>query len=217
MIWQTSLLNPEVVEKFTTYYKDELFESGNRSNPDQNVKQSLQMIAGPVNTSLVNIFWNEMNNHTTFGSIFLIKKTSQAYFNWYKEGHFYDWHLDSYPVGGVNADMSVSILLSDPDEYEGGELVIKVGNTETSHKPKAGTAIVYNTGMWHKVNPVTKGNRKVICIWYESIIHNSFVRNHMIDWGETMWGASEDQIDHKLKSRLEQHRLNIIREYGRPI
>lgn len=218
MIWQIDLLESEIVKKFTSYYRDDLFESGNRSNPDTEIKQSLEMTqSGPVYNSLTKIFWEHVHNHANFGNMFLVKKISQSYFNWYKEGHFYDWHLDCYPVGGVNADMSVSILLSDPDEYEGGELVIKVGNIETLHKPKAGTAIIYNTGMWHKVNPVTKGSRKVICVWYESVIQNSFIRNHMIDWGETMWNATDDQLDYRLRGRLEQHRINIIREYGRPI
>ena len=133
---------------------------------------------------------------------------SQLYFLWYKPGHFYNWHMDSHPCGGVNADMSMTIFLN--DDYEGGELVIKVGNVETSHKPKAGTVVIYNTGALHKINPVTKGDRKVIVGWLESDIQDSFMRSHLIDYSHLMHSMPSDS---PYLVELEQMRLNLIRQY----
>jgi len=116
--------------------------------------------------------------------------------------------MDSHPCGGVNADMSMTIFLN--DDYEGGELVIKVGNIETSHKPKAGTVIIYNTGALHKINPVTKGDRKVIVGWLESDIQDSFMRSHLIDYSRVMHSMPSDS---PYLVELEQMRLNLIRQY----
>ncbi len=208
MIWQSDLLSPDIVEYITSYYKDNNFQSGNISNPDTSVKQSLMMKWTDPYNRLVNGVWSEIKKKDNFTKIYLIKQMSQLYFLWYKQGHFYNWHMDDHPCGGVNADMSMTIFLN--DDYEGGELVIKVGNVETTHKPKAGTVILYNTGLMHKINPVTKGDRKVIVGWIESDVQDSFMRSHLIEYSEVMDAMDADN-PHLVQ--LEQLRVNLIRQY----
>jgi PKHD-type hydroxylase len=208
MIWQSDLLSQDIVEYITSHYKDKNFQCGSISNPDSSVKQNLIMKWTDPYNRLNEGVWSEIKKKDKFTTLYSIKQMSQLYFLWYKPGHFYNWHMDSHPCGGVNADMSMTIFLN--DDYEGGELVIKVGNVETSHKPKAGTVVIYNTGMMHKINPVTKGDRKVIVGWLESDIQDSFMRSHLIDYSHLMHSMPSDS---PYLVELEQMRLNLIRQY----
>ena len=82
----------------------------------------------------------------------------------YRVGHFYDWHMD---IGKGNLSMrklSLSLQLSDPISYEGGELEIQLGNGKPA--PKAlGTVIVFPSYLSHRVTPVTRGNRWSLVAW----------------------------------------------------
>lgn len=208
MIWYSDLLTEDAVKTLSSYYVLDNFQSGNHSNPDTTIKQNLMMkyLTSYQNASAY--LNQQINKNTDFYNINLIHKTSQCYFSWYRENHYYNWHIDNYPCAGVNADMSMTIFLN--DDYDGGELVIKVGDCETSHKPKPGTAVMYNTGLWHKVNPVTRGDRKVILMWIESEIKDPFIRSHVRELGKIVTSLDGEQMH-----QLEQQRINMIRHYGR--
>ena len=90
-----------------------------------------------------------------------------------EEEQFYDWHLDSYKEWRkFNRKISGVLLLSDPDEYEGGELeIIHDGNPNNSikFKPDKGHISFFASNMPHKVHPVTKGIRRSLVFWVEGI------------------------------------------------
>jgi PKHD-type hydroxylase len=80
------------------------------------------------------------------------------------EGH-YDWHMDAgTPQNGVQRKLSISILLSDPSEFEGGELQFK-GIEDQKILTKQGSIVVFPSFIEHKVTPVTKGVRYSAVTW----------------------------------------------------
>jgi len=80
------------------------------------------------------------------------------------EGH-YDWHMDSFPPkDGTQRKLSISILLSDPSEFEGGELQFK-GMEDQKILTKQGSIVVFPSFIEHKVTPVTKGVRYSAVTW----------------------------------------------------
>jgi PKHD-type hydroxylase len=80
------------------------------------------------------------------------------------EGH-YDWHIDSYPPKeGIQRKLSISILLSDPSEFEGGELQFK-GIENQKILTKQGSIVVFPSFIEHRVTPVTKGVRYSAVTW----------------------------------------------------
>ena len=79
-----------------------------------------------------------------------------------KLGQFYHPHHDS-PILG---EFSTSIVLN--DDFEGGELQLRVGSEVKNFKFKPGEAVTYPTGMDHCVRPVTKGVRKALVLWTKS-------------------------------------------------
>jgi len=82
-----------------------------------------------------------------------------------KNGHF-NWHMDSGDsYGGPQRKLSISILLSDPDEYEGGDFQFFDGWPHTVTHKERGTMIIFPSWLQHRVTPVTKGVRKALVGW----------------------------------------------------
>ena len=77
---------------------------------------------------------------------------------------FYDWHIDVGPNDPYRK-ISMSIQLTDPSEYEGGELQLKSNNSITTVSKKKGTIIFFPSFMLHRVTPVTKGVRHSLVGW----------------------------------------------------
>ena len=78
---------------------------------------------------------------------------------------YYDWHIDMGP-GKANRKLSLVCQLSEPSEYEGGELQINTGGILATEKEK-GTVIIFPSYLLHRVTPVTKGVRRSLVLWIE--------------------------------------------------
>lgn len=85
-------------------------------------------------------------------------------YNETEQGH-YDWHIDS---GGteVTRKLSMALLLSNPSEFEGGQLQLKVGNDDAMDvEQRKGRAWFFPSYVLHRVTPVTKGVRRSLVVW----------------------------------------------------
>ena len=99
----------------------------------------------------------------------------------YDVGQTYGIHSDSAVVNGVRTDVSFTLFLEDPTSYEGGELAIDTGYGETHFKLNAGDAVLYPTGMLHRVIPIRKGTRTVAIGWVQSKIRDTKQRECIAD------------------------------------
>jgi PKHD-type hydroxylase len=83
------------------------------------------------------------------------------------EENHYDWHIDSASQKHITPrKLSMSLLLSDPSEFEGGDLMVKTANDVACILPqKKGRAWFFPSYTLHKVTPVTKGTRKSLVMW----------------------------------------------------
>lgn len=102
-----------------------------------------------------------------------------------KDGGFYGPHVDNALMGQGNArmrsDLSFTLFLTPPDEYDGGELVVHSASTTQSIKAAAGQLVLYPSSSIHEVRPVTRGER-VVCIgWIESLIADPTQRELLFD------------------------------------
>lgn len=92
----------------------------------------------------------------------------------YGPGMEYGFHVDSTLMHGgrVRTDLGMTLFLSDPESYEGGELEVQLGNDERSsqlYKLPAGSIVVYPANYLHRVRKVTKGERVAIICWMQSL------------------------------------------------
>lgn len=87
----------------------------------------------------------------------------------YREGHHYSWHIDAFPAfTQYERKISATIVLSDPEDYEGGEFLLVPGGNILEPivmKPKMGDVIFFASWMPHQVNPVKSGIRKSLVAW----------------------------------------------------
>jgi len=87
------------------------------------------------------------------------------YTEYYEGGGQYDWHMDC-GVGIQNQrKVSVTVQLSSPDEYEGGDLEFMLGAGHIKAPRKQGAAVIFPSFFLHRVTPVTKGTRKSFVLW----------------------------------------------------
>lgn len=100
----------------------------------------------------------------------------------YSASDFYDWHVDVALLANRRTDLSFTIFLSNHDEYEGGDLQINDGNMNYTIKGKSGEMIVYPSGLLHKVNKITKGERLVIVGWLNSHIKIEEYRKRLLEF-----------------------------------
>jgi len=160
----------EEIDKIFEITKDEKFQSG--------------IAGGVVNQSYrrSNVKWIPYNKETKWiydKLTVIVKSSNRDMWNFdlvgfgeeiqigeYRDDElgFYDWHLDV----GENSDyrkLSISVQLTDPDTYEGGELYFKTGKNERKADSGKGTVVIFPSYFLHKVTPVTKGIRHSLVVW----------------------------------------------------
>jgi PKHD-type hydroxylase len=102
-------------------------------------------------------------------------------FSRYAEGKSYGVHMDNAMMSDQRVDMSMTLFLSDPADYDGGELVIYFSTGEQSIKLPAGSAVLYPTSAFHEVKEVTRGQRQVCVTWIRSLVRDPTAREILLD------------------------------------
>jgi PKHD-type hydroxylase len=111
--------------------------------------------------------------------------TTQALFNRYDVGMTYGPHVDAPVMGGignaVRSDVAITVFLSDPKSYAGGDLVVDAHGMEYGFKLEAGSAIAYPANSLHHVTPITQGSRYAAVIWVQSQVRDTAKRELLWD------------------------------------
>lgn len=106
-------------------------------------------------------------------------------FNRYGTGMQYGPHVDTPVMGGmgsaVRSDIAITLFLSDPESYDGGELVMHTSGMQYEFKLKAGEAIAYPANTLHHVKPVTRGVRQAGIMWVQSMVRDPARRELLWD------------------------------------
>jgi PKHD-type hydroxylase len=135
----------------------------------------------------------------------------------YKPGMKYGAHADAafiqLPGATIRSDLSCTIFLNDPKDYDGGELQLRLGDAELSFKLKPGEAIVYPSDSFHQVIPVTRGERLVAITFIQSRIQDPFRRNLLFELNEV--AALEGlKMDSENYGRLQLIQQNLLRYWA---
>lgn len=121
-------------------------------------------------------FWMDIANKEAKWN-YKIDSVEMAQFTIYEKGYYYDWHVDSFKKPnkeGRIRKLSMTLSLSEGDEYKGGELEFAT-HGKTPHEVDTyclkeirskGSLVVFPSYVWHRVKPVTKGIRKSLVVWF---------------------------------------------------
>ena len=109
-------------------------------------------------------YGNLANKECKWG--FEVNQFESVQFAEYGIGQKYNWHIDNFPLSGSEIDRKITVvcLMSDPANFEGGELILRLYN-EYTPPLKKGSVIAFPSIIEHKVTPVTKGVRYSATMW----------------------------------------------------
>ncbi len=170
------LLKLEELETIDFLLEKSQFIDGARtaSLAAKTVKNNLQIDSNDLETlpQLQSLLLEALKTSPLFQIFTLPKSICPIIFSKYFEGMTYGWHVDSPQMGSptVRTDLAMTIFLSEPNTYEGGELLIHGSQGITTYKPNKGDAVVYPCSYLHCVNPITKGERRAAVTWIQSEI-----------------------------------------------
>ena len=142
-------------------------------------------------------------------------------FNRYSESEHYGFHVDAAVMRLPNSnevlrsDVSMTLFLSNPNEYEGGELVIHTEFGEQKVKLPAGYAVMYPSSSLHKVTPVTKGTRVAAITWIQSMVGDLTTRQSLYNLDQTIQAlVAEDNTSREHLDSLHHVYHNLVRQHA---
>lgn len=153
-----------------------------------------------------------MNNQTFVEHAFP-KAVLRPTFNRYDVGMDYGAHVDAAFMnqGRMRADLSITVFLSEPADYDGGELVIMDGAAEHSIKYPAGDAVLYPTMSLHRVTPVARGSRLAANTRIESCVPDPHRREILSQFAEAKYYFEAQAPDVPAAHALRVALFNLTR------
>ena len=150
------------------------------------VKKNLQVAMGtPEYEQIARVVRESFMRSSELQAALLPAAATPVLFNRYGQGMEYGPHVDAPIMGSmsnaVRSDIAITIFLSDPRSYDGGELSVLMNGIGTQFKLEAGAAIAYPANTLHHVTPVTRGARDAAIIWVQSQIRDPAQRELLWD------------------------------------
>ena len=185
------------------------------------VKSNLQLpVDSPLAQKMGTLILDKLSRNPLYLSAALPLRVLPPRFNRYEGGGTYGNHIDNalFVIPGtaikVRTDVSTTVFFSDPDEYEGGELVVEDTFGHQSVKLAAGDAILYPGTSLHRVNPVTQGTRYASFFWTQSLVQSDEQRRLLFDLDQSIQQLTADCPDHPRLSALSGTYHNLLRMWS---
>ncbi|MCJ2178300.1 Fe2+-dependent dioxygenase [Novosphingobium album (ex Hu et al. 2023)] len=158
----------------------------------------------PVKAELGRAVLAALKRSPLFFAAALPRKILPPRFNRYTGGGEYGFHIDGAVMSigedeHLRSDVSCTLFLNDPDEYDGGRLIISDTYGEHVVAKAAGDAIIYPSSSLHRVEPVTRGARIASFFWIQSLVRDDSQRRTLFELDTsiqkfTLDGADEDAL-----------------------
>ncbi len=160
-----------------------------------------------------------LERHPLFVSAALPLRVYPPLFNKYEGGGSFGNHVDNAvrQVPGtahrLRTDLSATLFLADPDEYEGGELCVE--DTYGVHRVKlpAGDLVLYPSTSLHHVTPVTRGARVASFFWIQSLVRDDGQRTLLFDLDTAIQRLNRDAPEHTSTVQLTGVYHNLLRQW----
>lgn len=160
--------------------------------------------------------------NSTFFAAALPKRIYPPLFNRYAGGQSFGFHVDNAVrydrsrggIDPVRTDLSATLFLSAPDEYDGGELVIEDTYGTQQVKLPAGHLVLYPGTSLHRVTPVTRGARVASFFWIQSMLREDAQRRLMFDLDVSIRTLTRDMPEHPSLVQLTGVYHNLLRRWA---
>ncbi len=184
------------------------------------VKRNEQLAGtSPVRRELGEIVLRALANNPLFFSAALPLKYLPPRFNRYAGGGTYGFHVDGAVMNlaqgeQLRSDVSCTLFLNDPDDYDGGELVVSDTYGEHAVKLPAGDLIVYPSTSLHQVTPVTRGARIASFFWVQSLIRDDAKRRMLFEIDTALTRLRGTSGDNEAVLQLTGVYHNLLRQWA---
>jgi PKHD-type hydroxylase len=223
MLHIPGILSAEQVAQMRQQLRDTDWIDGRASVGPQGaqVKRNRQLAEGsPLALELGQTISAALMAHPLFFSSVLPLRILAPYFNSYAGGEHYGLHVDGAiraqrpGLPAIRADVSTTVFLSDPDEYEGGELVVVDAYGTHEVKLPAGDAIIYPSGSVHEVLPVTSGERIASFLWTQSMVREDAKRALLFELDTNIQKLRAAHGESEATVGLTGHYHNLLRMWA---
>jgi PKHD-type hydroxylase len=176
----------------------------------------------PVARELGALVLEALARNSTFFSAALPQRIYPPLFNRYGGGQSFGFHVDnavrydrsSGSAEAIRTDLSATLFLSAPEDYDGGELVIEDTYGVQRVKLQAGDLVLYPGTSLHKVTPVTRGERIASFFWIQSLLREDAQRRLMFDLDVSIRRLTQDLPDHPALVQLTGVYHNLLRRWA---
>ena len=159
-----------------------------------------------------------LRRNPTFHRVAIPRSIRPPLINCYREGMNYGPHVDDALMGGAaqkaRTDLSVTVALNSPEDYDDGELVIQSPFGDQEVKLPAGAAVVYSSSSVHRVAPVRGGERLAAVTWVQSYVRNAQKREMLNDLYRIREKMSDLDPDAREFALADKTYVNLLRMWS---
>ncbi|HEV7775760.1 MAG TPA: Fe2+-dependent dioxygenase [Luteibacter sp.] len=184
------------------------------------VKRNLQLPeASPLRQELGQVVLAALARHPLYHASVLPLRTLPPRFNRYEGGGQYGFHIDGAIMASgdgppIRSDVSCTLFLSEPDDYDGGELIVSDTYGEHEIKLPAGDAIIYPSSSLHRVMPVTRGTRYASFFWAQSLVRDDHSRRLLLEMDAAIQKLTEADANAEAVLQLTGVYHNLLRRWA---
>jgi PKHD-type hydroxylase len=176
--------------------------------------KSNEQSAGPAARQAIATVEQALTTHPVFRAAARPKQLVGLLMSRYGPGMEYGLHVDDALMGGMRTDLSFTVFLSAPENYDGGELLIEGNDGTSAIKLGAGAAVVYPTTCLHRVTPITRGERLVVVGWVRSLIRRADQREILFDLDQSVAQLREAGAGRAILDGILKTRANLLRMWA---
>ena len=184
------------------------------------VKDNMQLpVDSPTAAEVGRLILQALGSNPLFMSAALPLHVLPPMFNRYSGGQTFGTHVDgairTLPGGQrIRTDLSCTLFFAEPDEYDGGDLVVEDTYGSQAVKLPAGHAVLYPSTSLHQVTPVTRGTRLCSFFWIQSMIREDSRRSLLFDMDVAIQQLGAESPAHPSVVSLTGVYHNLLRQWA---
>lgn len=178
------------------------------------VKHNLQARIGTKVEAALALISEALLAHPILRSAARPKRLVRIMANRYEPGMHYGNHIDDPIIAGERADLSFTLMLSDPSEFDGGELVIETDDQSQAFKLARGELLLYPAHTLHRIETVSRGQRLAVVGWIRSWVADTAQREVLFDLDRVIESVLVSNAERATLDRLQRARARLMRMWA---